>query len=109
MMMKQWPEGPAADQEAARERYASDMRAERKALREVFRADLPAAHFGLGIAVVASVVVGLFAGPIVGALVAGSFAALFLVALVVMLLRGIRGLDAGRRAYLFTFGWANWV
>ncbi|MEU8882793.1 hypothetical protein [Streptomyces hydrogenans] len=107
--MKQWPEGPAADPEAARERYATDIRAERKALREVFRADLPAAHFGLGIVVVASVVVGLFAGPIVGALVAGSFAALFLVVLVVMLLRGIRRLDAGRRAYLFTFGWANWV
>ncbi|MFB7429624.1 hypothetical protein ACFC0K_40875 [Streptomyces hydrogenans] len=109
MTMEQWPEGPAVDPEAARERYVSGMRASRKALREVVRADLPAAHFGLGIVVVASVVVGLFAGPIVGALVAGSFAALFLVALVVMLLRGIRGLDAGRRAYLFTFGWANWV
>ncbi|MFB6841904.1 hypothetical protein [Streptomyces sp. NPDC056361] len=57
----------------------------------------------------ASVVVGLFAGPIAGSLVAGSFAALFLVALVFMLLRGIRGLDAARRAYLFAFGWANWV
>ncbi|MFD8219770.1 hypothetical protein ACFV2U_40320 [Streptomyces sp. NPDC059697] len=40
---------------------------------------------------------------------AGAFAALFLVALGVLLLRGLRGLDAGRRAYLFTFGWANWV
>lgn len=107
--MEPWPEGTAADPEAARERYASGMRAERKALRDVMRADLPAAHLGLGIAIVASAVVGLFAGPITGALVAGSFAALFLVALAVMLLRGIRGLDAGRRAYLFTFGWANWV
>ncbi|MFI9600013.1 hypothetical protein ACIHCX_09045 [Streptomyces sp. NPDC052043] len=108
-MMEQWPEGPAAEPKAARERYASDMRASRKALREVIRADLPAAHFGLGIVVVASVVVGLFAGAITGALVAGFFAALFLVALAVMLRRGIRGMDAGRRAYLFTFGWANWV
>ncbi|MFE0654484.1 hypothetical protein ACFVZH_38745 [Streptomyces sp. NPDC059534] len=108
-MMEQWPEGPAADPEEARERYASDMRAERKALREVIRADLPAAHFGLGIVIVASAVVGLFAGPIAGAVVAGSFAALFLVALVFMLLRGIRGLEAARRTYLFTFGWANWV
>ncbi|MFI8421133.1 hypothetical protein [Streptomyces sp. NPDC085479] len=109
MTMGQWPEGPAADPEAARERYVSDMRASRRALREMVRADLPTAHFGLGIVIVASVVVGLFAGPIVGALMAGSFAALFLVALVVMFLRGMRGLDAGRRAYLFTFGWANWV
>ncbi|WP_242647097.1 hypothetical protein [Streptomyces nodosus] len=107
--MERWPEGSAADPEAARERYASDMRASRKALREVIRADLPAAHFGVGIVVVASVVVGLFAGSIAGALVAGFFAALFFVALAVMLLRGIRGMDAGRRAYLFTFGWANWV
>ncbi|GHG24039.1 hypothetical protein ACFFSH_04840 [Streptomyces filamentosus] len=109
MAMEQWPEGPTADPEAARERYVSDTRASRKALREVIRADLQAAHFGLGIVVVASVVVGLFAGPVVGALVAGSFAVLFLVALVVMFLRGIRGSDAGRRAYLFAFGWANWV
>ncbi|MEU1226275.1 hypothetical protein [Streptomyces sp. NPDC005828] len=108
-MMELWPEGTAADPEAARERYAADMRAERKALLEVIRADLPAAHLGLGIVIMASAVVGLFAGPIAGALVAGSFAALFLVALAVMLLRGIRGLNAGRRAYLLTFGWANWV
>jgi hypothetical protein len=81
----------------------------RKALREVIRADLPTAHLGLGIVIIASVIVGLFAGPAVGALVAGAFASLFLVALAVMFLRGIRGLDAGRRAYLFTFGWANWV
>ncbi|MEU3402120.1 hypothetical protein [Streptomyces filamentosus] len=109
MAMEQWPEGLTADPGTARERYVSGMRASRKALLEVIRADLQAAHFGLGIVVVTSVVVGLFAGPVVGALVAGSFAVLFLVALVVMSLRGIRGLDAGRRAYLFTFGWANWV
>ncbi|KAB1140465.1 hypothetical protein F7R91_35795 [Streptomyces luteolifulvus] len=108
-MMKRWPEGPAADPEAARERYDSDMRSVRKALREAIRADLPAAHFGLGIVIVACVIVGLLVGPVAGALVAGAFAALFLVALVVMFVRGIRGADARRRAYLFTFGWANWV
>ncbi|MEW1700939.1 hypothetical protein ACIQCR_19350 [Streptomyces sp. NPDC093249] len=73
------------------------------------RADLPAADFGLGIVAVASVVLGLFEGPSSEALVAGSFAALFLVALVVVLLRGIRGLYAGRRTYLFTFGWPKWL
>lgn len=108
-MMERWPEGAAADPEAARERYDSGMRLVRKALREVIRADLPAAHFGLGIVIVASLIVGLLVGPVAGALVAGAFAALFLAALVVMFVRGIRGLDAGRRAYLFIFGWANWV
>ncbi|MFF0040058.1 hypothetical protein ACFYRG_28110 [Streptomyces mirabilis] len=108
-MVDRWPEGPAADPEAARERYDSDMRASRKALRETVRADQPAAHFGLGLVVVASVIVELLVGPVAGVLVAGAFAALFLVVLVVLLLRGLRGLDAGRRAYLFTFGWANWA
>jgi hypothetical protein len=31
----------------------------------------------------------------------------FIAALAVMFLRGIRGADAWRRAYLFAFGWAN--
>lgn len=109
MTVQQWPEGPVADPEAARERYNSDMRATRKALGEVVRTDLSAAHFGLGIEVVASVVVGCFAAPVVGALVVGAFAALFLVALAVMFLRGIRGPDARHRAYLVTVGWANWI
>ncbi|MFE6384626.1 hypothetical protein [Streptomyces roseolus] len=74
----------------------------------MFRADLPAGHLGLGIVIAASVIVGLFAGPVPGALVAGSFAVLFLLTLAVVLLRGIRGLDAARRAYLFTFGWGQW-
>ncbi|SCF82469.1 hypothetical protein GA0115254_11831 [Streptomyces sp. Ncost-T10-10d] len=107
--MTQWPEGPAADPERARERYDSDIRAVRRDLREAARADLPAAHFGLGTVVVVSTVVGRLAGPVAGALVAGAFAALFLVTLAVMRLRGARGREATRRAYLFSFGWANWI
>ncbi|MEU3664324.1 hypothetical protein AB0E77_31995 [Streptomyces sp. NPDC032940] len=86
--MQPWPEGPVADPEAARERYTSDLGASHKALREAIRADLPVAHVGLGIVVVVSVLVGLFAQPAAGALVASSFAALFLAALAVMLLPG---------------------
>ncbi|MFJ9725999.1 hypothetical protein ACIRP3_24895 [Streptomyces sp. NPDC101209] len=108
-MTQQWPEGRAADPEAARERYDSDLRAARRRLREFLRADLPSAHLGLGGVVVTGVLVGLFAGPAAGALVAGAFALLFLAALAVMFLRGLRGAEAGRRAYLFTFGWANWL
>jgi hypothetical protein len=107
--MQQWPEGPVADPTAARERYTADLRASRKALREAVRPDLPVAHFGLGIVMVASALLSLFTRAIAGVLVAGAFAALFLAALAVMLLRGARGLDAARRAYLFSFGWANWI
>ncbi|MEU8760097.1 hypothetical protein [Streptomyces sp. NPDC048659] len=57
----------------------------------------------------ASAVLGLLAGLPFGALLAGLFGGLFLVVLVALRLRGARALDAGRRAYLFTFGWANWV
>ncbi|MGH4035219.1 hypothetical protein ACQB60_40600 [Actinomycetota bacterium Odt1-20B] len=107
--MQQWPEGPAADPVAARERYDSDMKAARGALREVFRADLPAANFGLVIVIVVSVTAGFAAGPAVSAGIGGAFAVLFFATLLVMFLRGVRGEDALRRAYLFTFGWANWI
>lgn len=109
MIVEQWPEGPAADPESARARYDSDTQAARKELREVVRADAPAAHLGLAIVVVAGVITGVFGNPVAGGIVAGAFAALFLVALAVMLLRGVRGMEASRRAYLVTFGWANWV
>ena len=108
-MVGRWPEGSAADPEAARKRYDSDTRATRKALREVFRVDLPDAHSGPGIVIAASVVVGLLLGPAAGALVAGAFAFLLLATLAVMFLRRIRGVDATRRAYLFASGWAGWV
>ncbi|MEU3985681.1 hypothetical protein AB0F77_37405 [Streptomyces sp. NPDC026672] len=72
----------------------------------MLRADLPAANFGLGIVIVVSVVTGFAAGAVVGAGIGGAFALLFLATLLVMFLRGE---DALRRAYLFTFGWANWI
>ncbi|MFE0106440.1 hypothetical protein [Streptomyces sp. NPDC059009] len=75
----------------------------------MLRADLPAAHFGLGIVIVVSVVAGFAGGTVVGACIGGAFAMLFPATLLVMFLRGGRGVDALRRAYLFTFGWANWI
>ncbi|MEU3462032.1 hypothetical protein ABZ721_19095 [Streptomyces sp. NPDC006733] len=107
--MEPWPEGRAADPKAARERYNADLKGDRQAIREVIRADLPAAHFGLGAVLVASVLVGCLAGPVAGALVTGAFATLFALTLAVMFLRGIRGTDALRRAYLFSFGWGGWL
>ncbi|WP_406393931.1 hypothetical protein [Streptomyces sp. NBC_00887] len=42
-------------------------------------------------------------------IIAGSFAALFVVALVVVLVAGGGGWGAVRAAYRFTFGWAEWM
>ncbi|WP_405759541.1 hypothetical protein [Streptomyces sp. NBC_00073] len=104
----EWPEGNSADPELARARYESDIKADRAALRDALRADMPAAHFGLMV-VLAVGVVGFFVwGPIVGAAVLSCFAALFLVVFGFVIFRGVHGLDAARRAYLFTFGWGNW-
>ncbi|MET9877376.1 hypothetical protein ABZZ36_22475 [Actinacidiphila glaucinigra] len=108
-MEKEWPEGRAADPEAARERYEADLRSGRGAVREVLRADRGDAHVGLGAVVVATGIVGVAAGPVVGALVAGVFAAVFLTAFGVMLLGGRRRADAADGAYRFAFGWGQWL
>ncbi len=98
----------STEREVARERYVSDAQVSHGALRESVTTDLSSAHLGLGIAVVVSALAGL-STPAASAFVAGAFAVLFLAALVVVFLRGIRGLDAGRRAYRFAFGWAQWL
>ncbi|MFE2687033.1 hypothetical protein [Streptomyces mirabilis] len=106
---QQWPEGSNADPDAARERYKADMQASRGAVRNLFRAELSVAHMGLAITIIASVLAGAAWSPRTGVIIAGSFAALFVVALAVTLLADSRGRDAVRAAYKFTFGWANWI
>ncbi|MDQ0684875.1 hypothetical protein QF032_003897 [Streptomyces achromogenes] len=108
-MNQQWPEGPNADPDAARERYNADMRASRRAVRNLFRVEVPVAHMGLAITIIASVFVGVVWSPRTGGIIAGAFAALFVVALAVTLLVGRRGQYAVRTAYKFTFGWADWI
>ncbi|WP_405713620.1 MULTISPECIES: hypothetical protein [unclassified Streptomyces] len=108
-MEQQWPEGPNADPDAARERYKADMQASRGAVRELFRVEMPVAHMGLAIAITASIFVGMVWSPRTGAIIAGAFAALFVVSLAVAFLAGSRGWDAARAAYKFTFGWADWI
>ncbi|MGV9274504.1 hypothetical protein [Streptomyces griseosporeus] len=108
-MIQQWPEGPHADPDAARDRYHADLRASRAAAREVFRAELPIAHMGLALVALASVLAGVVWSPKAGVIVAGAFAALFVVALGGALLAGRRGWGAARAAYRFTFGWADWI
>ncbi|MET7855549.1 hypothetical protein ABZT48_47305 [Streptomyces avermitilis] len=108
-MEQQWPEGPNADPDAARERYKADTQASRGAMRELFRMETGVAHFGLAIVIIACIFVGVVWSPRIGAIIAGAFAALFVVALAVALLAGSRGRDAARAAYKFTFGWADWI
>lgn len=97
------------DESAARSRYTQDMQAERRALREALRSDLPAAHMGLGLTVIALIGIASFFGPRWTLIISGAFTAWFLLALAVIHIGSGRGRDAFRRAYIATFGWGNWI
>lgn len=96
-------EGPAPSS------YSRDIKDARRSMREALRADLPAAHGGLGVTVVALIIVAVSAGVAWALIVAAVFTAWFVLALAVVHLRGGRGGHAFRRAYIATFGWANWI
>ncbi|MFF4658931.1 hypothetical protein [Streptomyces sp. NPDC001381] len=85
------------------------MQEERHPVREALRSDLPAAHMGLGVTVIALIVIASFSGARWTLIVAGAFAAWFLLALAVIHIGSGRGWDAVRRAYIATFGWGNWI
>lgn len=108
-MERQWPECRSADPDAARDRYRKGMNASRAAVWELFRVELSVAHMGLGLVVIASGLVSVVWSPQVGAIIAGGFAALFVVTLAVALLMGRRRWGAVRAAYKCTFGWAGLV
>ncbi|WP_330315102.1 hypothetical protein OHS17_32600 [Streptomyces sp. NBC_00523] len=95
--------------EGSASRHTRDMQEERHSVREALRSDLPAAHLGLGVTVIALIVVASFSGPRWTMIVAGAFAAWFLLALAVIHIGSGRGWDAVRRAYIATFGWGNWI
>lgn len=78
-------------------------------MRNLFRVELSVAHTGLAITITASVLAGAAWSPRTGVIIAGGFAALFVVALAVVLLAGSRGRNAVRTTYKFTFGWAEWI
>ncbi|MGW1882545.1 hypothetical protein [Streptomyces sp. NPDC001970] len=94
---------------SASEAYTRDIRADRQSVREALRSDLPAAHIGLGVTVIALVVVAGFAGARWTLIVGGAFPAWFVLALAVIRIGSGRGWDAVRRAYIATFGWGNWI
>ncbi|MFJ9595540.1 hypothetical protein ACIRS3_22620 [Streptomyces virginiae] len=89
--------------------YTRDICDERRSVRAALRTDLPAAHLGMVVTVVALIVVGSFAGLRWALIVAAGFVAWFLIALGAISIGGGRGWGAVRRAYIVTFGWGNWI
>lgn len=85
------------------------MRESRRSARDFFRTDMPAAHLGAAVTVLACVLVGVAWSPATAVIVAAVFATLFVVALTAGLLTGRRGRNAVRAAYKVTFGWTSWV
>ncbi|NML52656.1 hypothetical protein HHL19_17435 [Streptomyces sp. R302] len=53
--------------------------------------------------------IGIFVSPVASVSIAGAFAAHFTAAAAVLFLRGHRGASGLRRAYMFAFGWAQWL
>lgn len=100
---------PGPDGEAARERYPRDLRRDRQAVRQLLRADVGGAHLGLALTVGALLVAAGFSGPRWVLIVSGVCTAWFALALAVVHIRGARGRNAVRRAYIATFGWGEYV
>ena len=96
------------DRAKARERYTADLRAERQAMREALRSSLGDAHLGLVLTLIVLAAVAEFGDPHAALVVAGVFAAWFALALTFIVALGGRGRNAVGRAYVATFGWAQW-
>ncbi|MFF7728969.1 hypothetical protein [Streptomyces sp. NPDC008001] len=90
-------------------RYARDMAAERRIMREAVRTDTVGAHIGLGVTVALLGACALASGPRWALVLGGALAAWFVLALGVVCVRGGRGWEIARRAYVATFGWGDYV
>lgn len=66
-------------------------------------------HIGLAVTIIALVVIAIASGPQWALTVAGCFTAWFVVALIVIHVRGGRGGDAFGRAYVATFWWGDYI
>ncbi|MEU6446013.1 hypothetical protein [Streptomyces sp. NPDC046979] len=71
--------------------------------------DASGADIGLAVTIIALIVIASFSGPRWTLITVGCFAAWFIVALTVVLIRGGSGRRAVRRAYVATFGWGDYV
>ncbi|MFE7765204.1 hypothetical protein [Streptomyces sp. NPDC057438] len=71
--------------------------------------DIGGGHIGLVVTIIALVVIAGVSGPRWTLIVAACFTAWFILALTVIRIRGGRGGEALRRAYVATFGWGDYV
>ncbi|MFF3663595.1 hypothetical protein [Streptomyces olivochromogenes] len=71
--------------------------------------DVGGGHIGLAVTAIALIVIVSFSGPRWTLIVAGFFTAWFILALTFIHIRGGRGTEAVRRAYVATFGWGDYV
>ncbi|MFI8947585.1 hypothetical protein ACIGO6_13825 [Streptomyces sp. NPDC053750] len=71
--------------------------------------DVGGGHIGLAVTIIALIVIASFSGTRWTLITVGCFAAWFIVALTVILIRGGSGRVAVRRAYVATFGWGDYI
>ncbi|MFD5141212.1 hypothetical protein ACFWMX_34115 [Streptomyces sp. NPDC058378] len=95
--------------DAALNAYERVLAEDRRAIREMLRTSRGGAHFGLVLTALALGAVGYFEGPKWPLVIGGVFAVWFALALGVVRRRGGRGWKAIERAYIATFGWAEWL
>ncbi|MFZ3494677.1 hypothetical protein ACODT5_15875 [Streptomyces sp. 5.8] len=95
--------------DAAPNAYERVLAEDRRVVREALRTSRGGAHFGLALTVLALGALGYFEGPTWPLIVGGVFAVWFVLALAVVRRRGGRGGKAIERAYIATFGWAEWL
>ncbi|MFH8760589.1 hypothetical protein [Streptomyces atroolivaceus] len=71
--------------------------------------DIGGGHIGLAVTIITLIVVASLSGAHWTLNVAGGFTAWFILAITVIHIRGGRGREAVRRAYVATFGWGDYV
>ncbi|KOT30165.1 hypothetical protein ADK41_33215 [Streptomyces caelestis] len=71
--------------------------------------DIGDGHIGLAVTIIALIVIAIASGPQWALIVAGCFIAWFVLALIVIHIRGGRGGEALGRAYVATFWWGDYI
>lgn len=71
--------------------------------------DVDASHIGLVVTIIVLVVIASLSGPRGTLVIAACLTSWFVLVLTVVHIRGGRGGEAVRRAYVATFGWGDYV
>lgn len=95
--------------EAAPNTYERVLAEDRRVIREALRSSRGGAHGGLVVTAVALGAVRALDGPEWPLIIGGVIAVWFVLALALVRRHGGRGWNAIERAYIATFGWAQWL